>query len=436
MAPSRAAHRRRQRHLVAGVLALVLLPVLCGPLAEAASAQAATPTPDQARQRREDIKRQQADIAANLQPLTATDEDLNRAVQAVGAQVRAQEAKVNDAQRAADEAQRNADHLAAQQADLQKQVDALKVKVRDRAVSAYVNPDAKVQQEQVLFSTDDLTEAERKRELVESVTGRNDDAVDQMRSLRQSLEETRVEQQSAAEDARQRKANLDGELQGLKDSQAQQAKVKAMVDSRIAGYKSESAQLAGEDANMQKIIEDAQRRYAEQLAAAQRAQEAAAQQAAAQQAAAAKASSAGGGGGAPAAAPAAAPVLAAPGGGFSNGSCHWPVALHVSQEFGQNGHPGIDLVATLGTPVAAARGGVVISAGWNNGGYGNLILIDNGPYVTAYAHLSAINVSAGTFVQGGQIIGAVGSTGNSTGPHLHFEVRVNGSVQNPRNYCS
>ena len=88
----------------------------------------------------------------------------------------------------------------------------------------------------------------------------------------------------------------------------------------------------------------------------------------------------------------------------------------------------------MGTGVVAAKSGVVISAGWNNGGYGNLILIDTGGVVNAYAHLSAIGVAEGQTVSTGQHIGNVGSTGYSTGPHLHFECRINGNTVNPRNY--
>ena len=432
--PSRPTRRSRpQRRLaVVAVLTAFCLSVLAGPLAEAGSAQS-QPSPDQARQRREEIRKQQSQIAADLQPLAATDEELNKALEATNNQVRTQQAKVNDAQRAADEAQRNADWLAADQARLQTEVDQLKAKVRDRAVSAYMNPQGKVDQEALLLQTSDLTEAERKKEFVATVTGTNDDAVDKLRAVRQSLEQTRSDSENAAADARTRRSRLDTELATMKESQAQQAKVKAMVDSRIQSYKREAAELRAEDASMQQIIEEAQRRYQQQLeeAARQRAAQAAAQQAAAQQAGAQRAPS-----GAPAPAP------APPSGGGSaaaNGSFHWPlVPTMISQEFGgANGHPGMDMVASLGTPVAASNGGVVISAGWNNGGYGNLVLIDHGGgIVTAYAHLSAISVAAGTFLNGGTIIGAVGSTGNSTGPHLHFEVRVNGAVQNPRNYLS
>ena len=94
-------------------------------------------------------------------------------------------------------------------------------------------------------------------------------------------------------------------------------------------------------------------------------------------------------------------------------------------------HAGVDLAAPQGTPVQATADGVVTSAGWR-GGYGILISLGHGGGVqTRYAHLSAIAVRPGTQVRAGQVIGYVGSTGNSTGPHLHYEVRVNGRAVNP-----
>lgn len=98
-------------------------------------------------------------------------------------------------------------------------------------------------------------------------------------------------------------------------------------------------------------------------------------------------------------------------------------------------HKGIDIAKNLGDDVNAALDGKVVSAGYNNGGYGNLIIIEHEDNMqTYYAHLSEINVSVGDYVKKGDKIGAIGSTGYSTGPHLHFELRVNGNPVNPTNY--
>jgi murein DD-endopeptidase MepM/ murein hydrolase activator NlpD len=118
----------------------------------------------------------------------------------------------------------------------------------------------------------------------------------------------------------------------------------------------------------------------------------------------------------------------------------WPVAGQITSPFGERKnplgpgedfHPGVDIAADAGTPIAAAAAGRVISAG-PEGGYGNLIVVDNGNGVTTrYAHCSQIFARIGDAVSPGETIGAVGSTGNSTGPHLHFEVRVNDRPVDP-----
>ena len=97
-------------------------------------------------------------------------------------------------------------------------------------------------------------------------------------------------------------------------------------------------------------------------------------------------------------------------------------------------HAGMDFSANTGTPVYTTGNGTVVSAKWE-GLYGNCITIDHGfGYVTLYAHLSKIRVKKGQKVTRGEIIGDVGSTGKSTGPHLHYEVHVNGQIVNPVNY--
>ena len=95
-------------------------------------------------------------------------------------------------------------------------------------------------------------------------------------------------------------------------------------------------------------------------------------------------------------------------------------------------HPGIDLAGAYGTPIYATADGTVVRAGWNNGGYGNLVELDHGRGITTrYGHMSAILVHAGDHVKRGQQIGRMGSTGRSTGNHLHYEVRIDGRPVNP-----
>jgi murein DD-endopeptidase MepM/ murein hydrolase activator NlpD len=95
-------------------------------------------------------------------------------------------------------------------------------------------------------------------------------------------------------------------------------------------------------------------------------------------------------------------------------------------------HPGIDLSGAYGTPIYATADGTVLRAGWNSGGYGNLVEIDHGRGITTrYGHMSAIMVSAGQHITRGQQVGRMGSTGRSTGNHLHYEVRIDGRAVNP-----
>lgn len=154
------------------------------------------------------------------------------------------------------------------------------------------------------------------------------------------------------------------------------------------------------------------------------------------EAAAAAAASGGGGGG-----------ILSGAAAYANGSFIFPVESysHISSRFGERIHPitgelknhnGMDIAANMGTAVYAADGGKVVLAEWY-GGYGNCIMIDHGNgYKTLYGHLSYIGVKSGQSVTQGSTIGQVGSTGNSTGPHLHFEVYLNGSRIDPEQFYS
>ena len=129
---------------------------------------------------------------------------------------------------------------------------------------------------------------------------------------------------------------------------------------------------------------------------------------------------------------------------IEDGELCWPLPGHIyiscnfgdDDAYGNSGHRGTDIPAPEGTLILAAHSGTVIISGWNNS-YGNQVLLDNGAGLsTRYAHMPQPAVTAGEAVPAGQVIGYVGSTGNSTGNHLHFEVMQNGVRVNPMDMVS
>ncbi len=120
------------------------------------------------------------------------------------------------------------------------------------------------------------------------------------------------------------------------------------------------------------------------------------------------------------------------------GTFVWPMPgyTYLTCNFGDGGHRGIDIAGgdIYGKPVVAADGGTVLYAGWNDS-YGNCVFIDHGNgYETRYAHMSELAVETGEVLEQSQVVGYAGSTGNSTGPHLHFETIYNGELQNPMGF--
>jgi Membrane proteins related to metalloendopeptidases len=130
----------------------------------------------------------------------------------------------------------------------------------------------------------------------------------------------------------------------------------------------------------------------------------------------------------------------APSGAAYSRSFRWPVVGKINSRFGWRGdpfsgrrdfHTGLDIKGPSGRAIVVSKSGVVVYAGWMSG-YGRTVVVDHGGgYTTLYGHCSRLMVRSGSRVQQGQTVAAVGSTGRSTGSHLHFEVRVNGRPINP-----
>jgi murein DD-endopeptidase MepM/ murein hydrolase activator NlpD len=122
----------------------------------------------------------------------------------------------------------------------------------------------------------------------------------------------------------------------------------------------------------------------------------------------------------------------------------WPIQGRLTSMYGRRNisvggntfHAGVDVAAPSGTPIAASKAGTVVKAGWG-GAYGYVVYIDHGDgSQTRYGHMSQINVAVGRYVNQHNVIGLVGTTGASTGPHLHFEIRFEGRSVDPLGYLA
>ena len=364
------------------ILALVLVGI-------AAPADAATAS----RQRQEQLRAEKAKKARELNALKSSDAQLERAVAALAAQVQTETAKLASARQAVNAAEAAVKATENKIATTEAEMNALHSAVVNRAVNAYINPQAQGIAE--LTDAKDLGEASRRAAMLRQVANNDRDVIDQLRATREDLdiEKAKADQQRAV--AAKRRDDVKQRVTSLSSNLAEKARLEKALDARIQSIQAEAAALSAEEG-----------RIAEILAARART---------------ARASRS---------------VDSGPT-AVSGAGLVWPVRGTVTSEYGYRWgrlHAGIDIGAPNGTPIRAAKGGEVITAG-SMGGYGNCVIIDHGGgFTTLYAHMSRIGTSDGASVSQGQVIGYVGSTGHSTGNHLHFETRVNGSPQNPRRY--
>ena len=305
--------------------------------------------------------------------------------------------------------------------DAKHNLDLAKDELGRQAIAAYTGQSEAANYAAMLLGSASIGDLASKRSYMRAVVGSQSDAIaatehlrDQVSDLGRQVEASRAEavtqrdviasQKSTLQSSRDAQASVRTQVQGEID---QTNKLKAEVVSRKAEFESQLESLEQESAAI-----------AEALKA----------RAAAEAAARAKAAAGGN-----AAAPTKAPgrlLIPVPGAPITS-----PFGYRIHPIYGTARlHTGIDYGADTGTPIRAAADGVVVSAGWY-GGYGNATIIDHGGGIaTLYGHQSSIGVSPGQKVTQGQTIGRVGCTGDCTGPHVHFEVRVNGDPVDPTPY--
>lgn len=391
------------------------------------------------RAQREENTRKAADAAAQLNTLGARDQELVDAISALDAQISLQQSKVAAAKRAIADAEVSAARYRDQAASFAADLEALRLRLRENAIDAYIRPSATVMSQ---LNNSNLMEEALRRSFLDDIVGDTTQLIDELRATKARRLGASEAAAAAAAQAETERVSLANHLATLDTARAEQKSIRAEVQSRIAKWQANVAQLAQTDIDIgneiRSIEAEAARKAAEKAAreaaekAARKAREDAARKAAAERSASTNTSD-----------PDGPPITRPPSPAGDFVVTNRPVPGIITSPFGPRrhpifgstaSHPGLDMNARTGDPIAAAADGVVISARWMNG-YGNVVIISHGGgFSTVYAHQSKLLVKVGEHVSGGQTIGLVGSTGWSTGPHLHFEIRINGHPVDPLPY--
>jgi murein DD-endopeptidase MepM/ murein hydrolase activator NlpD len=349
----------------------------------------------EARRSREEARAAQARAAAQIDVLTAEDSVLAQGLTDIDDAVHGQQAAVDDASAALASVEHAASDRQAELAVVEVDLAAARDQVETFAIERYVGrrfDDAATS----FFDSSSVAEAVRRGAILEMVHGSERDAVARLRALEADREGAVAAAETAVREADARRAELAAALAELEARRATQERLRDELARRIAAWESEQDELAAEEAELTELIK---RRQLDALG-----------------------------------------VVPTDAGAASLQGFVRPASGTLGSGFGPRLHPiyrivrmhsGVDIGGRTGDPVFAAKAGEILFAG-RRGGYGNAVIIEHaGGVNTVYAHLSKIGVSAGDRVATGEAIGLIGSTGLSTGPHLHFEVRVGAVAKDP-----
>ena len=292
--------------------------------------------------------------------------------------------------------------IAAKQKDIDDNIDKLKERLR----AIYLTGDASTLE--IILNAKSVMDLADKTEMLQAITQHDTELIDSIKSEMQSIQQQKAEIEKNRSAVASAKKEYDAKQSELTSYVDEANKALADIAQDQSAAEAQSKEIARQEAAADKAVDDWYRAYYASL---------------------------GGSNGS--------------GGYISTGNFMWPVpsCTNITSGFGMRWgsmHKGIDISRSgiYGAAIVAADSGKVIQAGYGNygtgyGGYGNVVAIDHGGgYSTLYGHMSRVAVSKGQQVQKGQVIGYVGSSGDATGPHLHFEIRVNGVAKNPMNWFS
>ena len=387
------------------VLALVL--AVCVAQGTGGSAIAATLTELQQEQARLEQEKKEndaklAELKADQSKQQEYKNTLDAQMQNLQSQIDGLNTQINDLDTSISE--KNA-AIAEKQENIDRDVETLK----ERLCAIYMMGDASTLE--IILQSESVIDMAQKVELLNMITEHDTRMIQQLSADMEAIADEKAEIESQKEEVAAARTQLEAKGSELASVQAEAERVLEELNQSVESVQAESDRIAKEKAQASAEIDQWWKDYY------------------AQQAAQNNGSSGGSSG------------SSGSGGYVSTGNFTWPVPGFTNISCGySSGHKAIDISGggrtIYGTPIVAADSGKVVTATYHYS-YGNYLMIDHGGgYSTLYAHASSLAVSAGQTVTKGQTIAYVGSTGNSTGPHLHFEVRVNGNRQNPFNWFS
>lgn len=413
---------------------------------------------EDARERREAVQAEAAEAAGELDLLAAEDADIVAALAEVDAWMAIQQASLDASEQQLDTALEAETQARDRAAAMSAAIEALEAELTEQSITSYVGGFDQA----VVLNTEDINDVPLIQFVIDEATGQTNDTAGLLRTARDQQERLSEEATEAAEQARSLGEDIEQRIDALEETRRTQLAIQAEIQTRVDALENESAALAEEDRLITEFIQAEEARRAEALRAQQEAAAEAqreAEQAAAEEAAREEAEEQPtpepdqpddpdqpdqpDAEPTPTEPPAPTPAPTAEPNPPATGGYLYPVGGSVGSGFGNRVHPvygtvrfhaGLDFNSPNGSAIGATAAGTVIFAG-AQGGYGNVVIVDHGGGITSlYAHMSGFAVSNGAQVSAGQVVGYVGSTGLSTGPHLHFEIRVNGVAVDPLGY--
>jgi murein DD-endopeptidase MepM/ murein hydrolase activator NlpD len=377
---------RKTSKLPLAALVMAVLVLLASPAGAADSLSTA-------KKKRAAAQAKKAQLASKINSLKASDDELDKAVATLTKQVTSQQAAADAARQAVEAAVAAVAAAESRLAATEAEIGALHAAVVHRAVSAYVRP--RNDPFGGVMTTSDMGEASRRDSLLRQVSDRDHDVADRLRAARLDLLDQREATRKARDLVAERRREQLAKLSEVQHALGEKARLSAALQERLNDYQAEADAVSREESGLVALINSKERERASR-------------------------------GGDP-----------GTDGRISGAGLIWPVRGPVTSGYGTRWgrqHAGIDIGANSGVPIRAAKGGTVAFSGTMSG-YGNVVIINHGGgFSTLYAHQSRLGVGDGASVSQGQVIGYVGCTGRCFGDHLHFEVRINGSVVNPMAY--